>query len=1147
MKKRLLSTLLALCMVLTLLPNAMYAASSTNQFTDVPSTAWYSSAVQYVYEHGMMVGTSSTKFSPNIPTSRGMIVTILHRLDGIPSVSGRAFADVPSGQWYTDAVAWASANEIVKGYGNGNFGPNDSISREQMATILYRYAEYKGYDTGITGSVATFPDGGQTSSWAVDAMNWAVGVRLIQGTDKNILDPAGGATRAQAATILMRFCENIVTYDDAIYTDIEDYFDDVGLTILDTNTASTSDSVQTEAEVKEFLEDRGFGQRQIGEYTIGYPITYSELMNGIVIDETEVEGDSDVKHPLYTTFYLANSDTEDPVLWIIYVLNGSVFAYPASFSTQTDSYKEVIVTEKSDGSIISYLNGKYYNLSANGRAVVTEVVETIDVTALNAIDFTALCTLTGASRIEQFDASSGTTDAYVQDSMAATGVRASQNVPERYGEKFIAIALGDSYISGESISPYIGQYNGRQAVSREDRVKDNDWMSHRSTASWPSRLSIPDIPGTLKDYYVPYRETSDADIQWYFYAISGATTKHYETDKFNKEYTLPKDEYDPFLGRITVEVQYDRDIPRENEVFKYIDDLEEIDYVFMSLGGNDANFDGIVADVFIHSQVINPKTWFGGDSKLVRDLNDVWGRCGEIIDDIADVIIDIHKRAPNATIIQTGYPKLYDDGGRGWSVSKNEARLVNEKISGFNALICKRIELLDDTMDVRFVDIEKKFAGHSAYSHDNKPGVDGAWLNPVIIPPRSDDLKPGMSGIYSAASMHPNTYGADAYAEAVNVVIVQADNDRKSAGSAISDIKARGFVVDSSENPLETVDIYVYDENGYGPYFTGKTDKNGAFSIVITETGTYNFKFMKAGYEDYNLEKVIVTGGVTSLGTVKLSPTPIPGDTKINYYKVFDESQNWVEAKSYCESIGGHLVTITSAEEQLYITNLVDGATKRSYWVGLSDEAESGNWAWVTGEAYSYSNWAKNEPNHGYGGSEHYVAVVSYDTRYDYEISQGEWNDHALNRDLENFGFICEWDDAEAYESYLNRTDVWLEELPATSSDRYTGNMGDSFIDRIGTRNGKTDIAGNTYSHGLEAWVARWNSTDEVSWVWNTYKLDGKYSSLTGTASVIADSYNTSNFDTTLEISGDGHILYSTVLTPQTTQSLITVNVTGVD
>ena len=219
MKQRILSAMLAFAMVLTLLPGTALAASGHHPFTDVPDGAWYSDAVQYVYEHDMMVGTSSTKFSPDSPTSLGMIVTILHRLEGLSPAAGTAFTDVSTGQWYTDAVAWASTNNIVSGYGNGKFDPDDSITREQMAVILYRYAQYKEYDTTITGSAAVFSDGEQVSAYAVDAVNWAIGVGLLQGVGNNMLSPISGATRAQAATILMRFCENIaptlylVTFD----------------------------------------------------------------------------------------------------------------------------------------------------------------------------------------------------------------------------------------------------------------------------------------------------------------------------------------------------------------------------------------------------------------------------------------------------------------------------------------------------------------------------------------------------------------------------------------------------------------------------------------------------------------------------------------------------------------------------------------------------------------------------------------------------------------------------------------------------------------------------------------------------------------------------------------------------------------------
>lgn len=154
--KRILSLLLSLCLVLGLFPSTAFAASGNLPFTDMNTSDWYYDAVQYAYEKGMMNDTSATTFSPNDTTTRGMIVTILHRMEGTPAAVGTTFTDVPTGQWYSDAVSWASANGIVGGYGNGLFGPGDPITREQMAAILNRYSQHKGYDTGASGSIAGF-------------------------------------------------------------------------------------------------------------------------------------------------------------------------------------------------------------------------------------------------------------------------------------------------------------------------------------------------------------------------------------------------------------------------------------------------------------------------------------------------------------------------------------------------------------------------------------------------------------------------------------------------------------------------------------------------------------------------------------------------------------------------------------------------------------------------------------------------------------------------------------------------------------------------------------------------------------------------------------------------------------------------------
>ncbi len=180
-------------------------SGSALPFTDVSTGDWFYEAVRYVYENGLMNGTTEMTFAPNATTTRGMIVTILYRLEGEPAVSDGSFTDVASGAYYADAIAWAAANGIVTGYGDGRFGPNDTITREQMATILYRYAAYKGYSVTSSGSLSGYGDAAQVSAYAEEAMAWANGANLVTGTTATTLSPRGSATRAQVATILMRF------------------------------------------------------------------------------------------------------------------------------------------------------------------------------------------------------------------------------------------------------------------------------------------------------------------------------------------------------------------------------------------------------------------------------------------------------------------------------------------------------------------------------------------------------------------------------------------------------------------------------------------------------------------------------------------------------------------------------------------------------------------------------------------------------------------------------------------------------------------------------------------------------------------------------------------------------------------------------
>ena len=177
-------------------------------FADVSSSDWFYNDVRYVYEKGIMDGTGADRFSPNAPLTRAMIVTILYRMAGSPSVSGSSdFTDVAAGKWFAKAVAWAAANGIVNGYGSGLFGPNDPVTREQLAAILYRYAVYGGM-TAVTleENLGGFADTAQLSAYAIQAMNWAVGQGLINGSGSNLV-PKAQATRAQVAAIIHRYLE----------------------------------------------------------------------------------------------------------------------------------------------------------------------------------------------------------------------------------------------------------------------------------------------------------------------------------------------------------------------------------------------------------------------------------------------------------------------------------------------------------------------------------------------------------------------------------------------------------------------------------------------------------------------------------------------------------------------------------------------------------------------------------------------------------------------------------------------------------------------------------------------------------------------------------------------------------------------------
>lgn len=184
--------------------------SPSGGFDDVTDGQWFQKAVEYVSGKGIMTGVGNNLFAPNGSVTRAMVAQVLYTMEGKPAVTSSAgFIDVASNAWYADAVNWAASVNIIAGYGNGLFGGDDNVTREQMVAILYRYAQYKNYDVSAAGDLNAFADVSSVSFWANEALTWGVGAKIISGKDNARLDPLGTATRAEIAVVMMTFCENV--------------------------------------------------------------------------------------------------------------------------------------------------------------------------------------------------------------------------------------------------------------------------------------------------------------------------------------------------------------------------------------------------------------------------------------------------------------------------------------------------------------------------------------------------------------------------------------------------------------------------------------------------------------------------------------------------------------------------------------------------------------------------------------------------------------------------------------------------------------------------------------------------------------------------------------------------------------------------
>lgn len=396
----------------------------------------------------------------------------------------------------------------------------------------------------------------------------------------------------------------------------------------------------------------------------------------------------------------------------------------------------------------------------------------------------------------------------------------------------VVVSLGDSYSSGEGIEPF---YSQEKPIYQ--KVNDDDWLAHRSTKSWPSLLKIPDLDGTMADYNV--KTTNSSECQWYFAASSGATTKHMKNVQQKNI-----DRSDTNVVRVPLPAQ-----------LKVFDDISgTVDYVTLTIGGNDVDFANIITACATGSSYLN-FNFFG--KKLDERIAEVWANINTTKANIKQAYYDIQDAAgEQATIIVAGYPKLLDKDGKGALISKNEATTVNTNVTKFNNIIKELVtECSNAGMNIYYVDVESEFdrdGGHQAYSSDS-------WINKIILRKQREDLE--TSGVGSAYSVHPNEEGAKAYARCVNAKIAEIENNKKTGTLS-------GKICKASDRTTPVLDatISVVGENSTKSF---APDNNGNYSITMPE-GEYLVKITAPGYIEFNAYATVTADENTYMETFLL-------------------------------------------------------------------------------------------------------------------------------------------------------------------------------------------------------------------------------------------------------------------------------------
>lgn len=432
---------------------------------------------------------------------------------------------------------------------------------------------------------------------------------------------------------------------------------------------------------------------------------------------------------------------------------------------------------------------------------------------------------------------------------------------ENNSDPVVVVSLGDSYSSGEGIEPFYGQDE-----EIEVKIEDEDWLAHRSTKSWPSLLKFSDSLKTMGNYKYDLNNKTlpnEENCQWYFIASSGAKTENLRKTRMSGDETengLQKKEVNlkVHTGKTYKNIYY---LPNQLDIFNNIDST--VDYVTLTIGGNDVDFSGIITNCVVESSYLSHACvdFFNDRTPNTPDLDvssvlewkfiNLWDNINDIRDKIKQTYIDIHDVAPEATIIVAGYPKLLDKNGKGKAISKDEATLVNENVTAFNDLLNGLvIECQNEGINIVFVSVESEFdkdGGHQAYSDDE-------WINPIIWGTKSQDLN--RIGVTSMYSIHPNEEGAKAYARCVNTKIE----------SILKNGKLTGKICKASDRntPISGAAISVYQGNVLKKTVT--SNSTGDYSIELDE-GDYRLEIAAGGYISFSDYTTVAAGTNTYMET----------------------------------------------------------------------------------------------------------------------------------------------------------------------------------------------------------------------------------------------------------------------------------------